>query len=189
MPYPEMYIDDSHVNLTQGDVFSRFETKLLPRTDPEELGFMVLTYTCDLVNRKNLSFIHICPVFSIEVIIADYIDINKERSEENLRKGLKDKIYDISQFIPRNYFFLAPNPVFNNLPAYAEIGQIWNLPIEYYDEIKSNRLVSLFSPWREKLGWKLGYLFNRIALEDVKKEEIESFIDNNEVLIEFLKSK
>ena len=184
-----MYVDAFHETLTQGDIFARFETKFLPNIDPEELSFMVLTYSCDLVNRKDLSFIHICPVFSIEVIIADYIDINKGKNVDNLRNGLKDKIYDISQFIPKNYFFLTPHPIFNYLPAYADIGQIWNLPIEYYDEMKSNRLVSLFSPWREKLGWKLGYLFNRIALEDVRKEEIENFIDNNDVLIEFLKTK
>lgn len=184
-----MYVDATPETLSQGDIFSRFETKLLPITNPEELGFMVLTYTCDLVNRKNLSFINICPVFNIEVIITDFIDLNRNKNAENLKKRLKSKIYDISQYIPKNYFFLAPNPIFNELPAYADIEQISNLPIEYYDEIKSNRLVSLFTPWREKLGWKLGYLFNRIALDDVRKEEIESFIDSNEVLVEFLKSK
>ncbi len=117
-----------------------------------------------------------------------FIKISK-KSAENLKKGLKSRIYKILQFIPKYYFFLAPNPIFKNHPAYADIGQISNLPLEYYDEIRSNRLISLFSPWREKLGWKLGYQFNRIALEDVKEDDIKNFIDSNEVLAEFLKSK
>jgi len=184
-----MYADELHENVTQGDILSRFGTKILPKINPKELGFMVLTYTCDLVNKKELAFINICPVFSINVIIDNFIKLNLDKSEKKLKNELIQRILDLSKFKKKYYFFLTPNPIFNNIPAYADIGQISNLPLKYYEDIKSSRLISLLSPWREKLGWKLGYLFNRIALEDVKKDEIENFIDNNEILKEFLRSK
>jgi len=47
----------------------------------------------------------------------------------------------------------------------------------------------LEKPWREKLGWMTGNLFNRIALEDIKNTVTEQFIEKNEVIKIFFENK
>ncbi len=66
-------IDTAH--LYQGDIFKRFdaeyEKNVLPIVNTPELAFMVLNYTCDLINTKDLSNIFICPICKLNVLIEE----------------------------------------------------------------------------------------------------------------------
>jgi len=54
--------------------------------------------------------------------------------------------------------------------------QIYSIPKENINNLLKNRKASLRSPWIEKLGFKLGYCFNRIALPDYPPNHIENII-------------
>ena len=63
-----MYLRDNIPNhLCQGDIFIRFPNKKLPNIEPKEVGFMVLNYTCDLKNYKDLNYISFCPIFKLNI--------------------------------------------------------------------------------------------------------------------------
>lgn len=184
-----MYIEDEPQHLQQGDIFRRFERKELPRCHPEEAGFITLTYTCDLANPKDLHFICFCPIFELDILINRLLEIYKDKSPENIKMSIKNKIHEISNNIYRFHFFLSPNSEFKGQPAYADLGQIYNIPVDYMQLVLKKRKLSLSNPWIEKLGFMIGHLFNRVATENIDQSLTEHYINNNKILEEFLQQK
>ena len=59
----------------------------------------------------------------------------------------------------------------------ANIDRVSSLSIKHEAKILQFRVAGLENPWRELLGYKLGYLFTRIATEDVNEDMISNIID------------
>jgi len=181
-------IDTSH--LYQGDIFTRFDTrfdkKVLPIVDPPEMAFMVLNYTCDLINKKDLSYIFICPIFKLEVIIEETLEALKlkypNKSKNNIVKELSKFITRILNYEQKFLFFLTNNSEFGGSHAFADLLRIITIPVKYINNILENRIKSLKSPWREKLGWKIGYIFNRVGLPDTTTNNVEDYIKSHSVI-------
>jgi len=188
MSFPEMFKKPKLI-LNQGDIFLRFGGKEIPKGEDKELAFIVLTYSCDLEHPKDLNYILISPIFSFNTLIGKFLEKNKNKSIEKLKDALKSRIIEFFNNDTRFHFFLSPIPDICNNPAYADLGQIITLHKKFTNEIIENRKMSLEKPWREKLGWMTGNLFNRIALEDIKNTVTEQFIEKNEVIKIFFENK
>lgn len=185
-----MYITTSFPSyLAQGDIFKRFNGTALPRfSNPNQLGFMVLTYTCDLISPEDLTYIAFCPVINLKGLLKIFIKANKRKNRENLENIVSKRIFQITSNKTRHYFFLSPFPELSDIPAYADLTQIYSVEKDYLKNILENRIKSLSSPWREKLGFMAGYLYNRVAIDDVDKEAINEYvsISNKEFIDQYL---
>ncbi len=193
-------IYDSQINAThlyQGDIFARFdnefEKQVLPDVEPSEIAFMVLNYTCDLINKKDLSHVFICPIFKLEVVIGETLKILKEKhpqkSKDTVIKFLIKKISEIFKYEKKFFFFLAKTPEFEGSHAFADLLRIATIPVEYIKNILESRIKSLKSPWREKLGWKMRYLINRVGLTDTTNSSIEDYLKNHSVIRNYLNER
>lgn len=79
----------------------------------------------------------------------------------------------------------------NNQACYANLEQLYSLPISNIDKILKFRKVSLKNPWVEKLGYMLGHCFNRIATDNYSKADIDELYINeykNDKLMNYLKN-
>lgn len=92
-----------------------------------------------------------------------------EKQIKDVSKGLLDsvkkKIKKIKEYDNKIFFYLPVNNICNTERA-VKLDLILNLRKKDYEEILlRNRICSLNSPWREKLGWAVGNLFNRVAVD------------------------
>ena len=181
MSYPDMYfIKKKEEPLSQGDIFSRFDDKIIPKSEEEELGFIILTYTYDLEHPDDLSYILFCPVLDFDILIKKYLEINKNKKLTNINEMLMSKVNNIFSNDNRYHFFLSPIPKVCKNPAFAHLEQITKISKKYMDNLLKNRKISLKKPWREKLGWMVGNLFNRIALKDIEKNLPSQYIQSSD---------
>ena len=87
----------------------------------------------------------------------------------------------------KGFFYLMPDKIFEGKECYADLEQIHSINRKYIGHLLEHRKASLRSPWLEKLAFKLGYCFNRIALPDFPIEKFEkSYKDKHFNLIESL---
>jgi len=185
-----MYEKDKIPNyICQGDLFLRFNEEILPPVNPPELAFMILNNTCDLIHQEDLEFICICPVFNIEVIIQAFLNKSEKKVKENILNGLRSKLIELSNNKKKFFFFLSPILEHKFPPAFADFSQISRISKEHLQNILRNRISVLKNPWREKLGWMIGNVFNRVAIEDVNIEVIDNYINKDEVLNNFFLRK
>jgi len=193
MSFPGMYYvknSEEESILSQGDIFRRFEVKDLPKKSEDvELGFILLTYSCDLEHPEDINYILVCPVLDFNILIKKFLEKNKTKSIIKIKDALTSKINKLFNNDSRFYFFLSPIPNISQYPAYADLQQIIKIHKKYSKEIIANRIISLKNPWREKLGWMTGNLFNRIATLDIRKDTKDNFIEGNEPIIAFFENK
>ncbi len=189
MSFPDIFETDKNNiptdHLCQGDIFTRFEDRRLPPVDPIEVGFMVLNYTCDLINLKDITYICICPIFKIDVLIESYLKAHPKKSEDNLKSLLIDNINILFNNKKKFFYFLPSIAEFEDSPAFADLSQISKLPIEIINDILDHRIGVLKNPWREKLGWMSGNIFNRVAIPDINKNVGKEFVEAYEFIQKF----
>jgi len=180
--------------LCQGDIVLNFPLDLLQTFEPIKhyKGILISSFTCDLKNGK-LQFINYCPIYSLSHRIIEFYeelenkkDVKKEikkREEEGenphdfIRGKVKSLLSDICNYKKRNIFFLREDSIFEE-KCYANLEQIYSIHIKYEKRIKKCRVASLTNPWVEKLGYMLGYCFNRVATEEIKKSERNQIFKN-----------
>ncbi len=166
--------------LCQGDIVLDVKLEKIQDFTPKKYykGILILTYTCDLIkNQQPVEYINYCPIFTIDCVIYDSFVYYKEKFKEKenplvaIKDAIQQKIEALYDYKPKGLFYLMPDTIFQGEECYANLEQIFSINIDYLEEILQNRKVSLLSPWIEKLGFKLGYCFNRIALPEfpVKK--------------------
>lgn len=182
------------IYLCQGDIILKFSLDLLQTFEPIEYykGILILSFTCDLKNDK-LQFINYCPIYSLNHrIIEFYEDLkNDKKVKKEIRKKenegqnphdfisgkVKGLLSSICNYKKRNIFFLKKDSIFKE-ECYANLEQIYSIPIKYEKEIKKCRVASLINPWIEKLGYMLGFCFNRVAIEEIEKSERDSLFQD-----------
>lgn len=189
MSYPTMYMSDEPPDhLCQGDIFQRFSDTVLPKSELEDSGFMVLTYTCDLKNPEDLSHISVCPIFEFEHMAHRLAQKLKDKTKKKLETIITNQLHRIAQNRRKFYFFLAPTLNLIEKPTYANLSQINSVRKEYIPDLLDNRICCLTSPWREKLGFMLGYIYNRVATANIDKDPIEKYVsDTKDEIHLFLK--
>lgn len=170
--------------LCQGDIIKNFESDLLQKFKPEEsyFGIFILSFTCDLKHKK-LEFINYCPIFDLDHRVKEVLDeiesnedilkqIRKRKDPiEYVESKIKNILSEICNYRKQNIYFLQADSIFNNQESYANLEQIYSIPFVFHEELIKYREASLKNPWVENLGFMLGYCFNRVAMEDVKKKE------------------
>lgn len=190
MTYPDMYYTKKkEESLSQGDIFLRFDDKIIPKSKEKELGFIILTYTCDLEYPDDLNYILFCPILDFDIIIEKYLEINKNKTFNNINDALVRKVNNIFSNDNRYHFFLSPIPNIRKNPAFAHLEQITKIPKKFMSILIKNRKVSLKKPWREKLGWMAGNLFNRIALKDIEKNLPNQYIQASDSFKTFIEMR
>jgi len=90
---------------------------------------------------------------------------------------VKGLLSSICNYKVRNIFFLKKDSIFKE-ECYANIEQIYSISMKYEAEIKKCRVASLTNPWIEKLGFMLGYCFNRVATEEIEKSERDQLFED-----------
>lgn len=161
--------------LCQGDIIIDIKLEKIQKFTPKKYykGILILTFTCDLIkDQQPVEYINYCPIFTIDCFIDDSFEYYKEKFKEKenplvaIKSAIQQKVEAIYDNKPKGLFYLMPDKIFNGEECYANLEQIFSIGIEHLEKILDNRKVSLKSPWIEKLGFKLGYCFNRIAIPD-----------------------
>ena len=187
MSYPDMYKKKKKTeSLSQGDIFSRFDNKAIPKSEEKELGFIILTYSCDLEHPKDMNYVLFCPIFDFDILIEKYLELNKNKTITNINENLIRHVNNLFSNDTRYFFFMSPIPNLRKNPAYAHLEQITKIHKGFINDLIQNRTIGLRKPWREKLGWMVGNLFNRIALEDTDSNLPNQYIQASDSFKSFI---
>ncbi len=177
--------------LCQGDIIIGYESRQLLDFEDKLQGFIILNNTCDVKNYDDLSSILLAPLINVDDIIQKLLEsiiigIHKNLAQKNkltresiirsLRKGILGKIKELAKYRGHSFFLIFPNRIFSNEFIIADLTNIINIDICEIDKITKLRKATLLNPWREKLGFMTGSIFNRIAVDDLddKDEEVIS---------------
>jgi len=179
--------------LQQGDILKKTDdikellNSIHPKfADDDDNYFMVLTQSCDLMQRKGkckAKYINIASIKSLDTLIEK--EISKYQLTELERKG---RFCDISykqlltNFLERlfnnnepEYFYLhedVGNELDENLVAFLRIC----IPIEAelnYKICLDSKITELKDEFKAKLGWLIGNIYSRIGTEDWDNHKLE----------------
>jgi len=156
------YTHEAEIN--QGDIFelnSNELKKYLKIISDKPLKFIVLSNSCDIYqeNKNKITNICISEIRNVKDLIIGKNSEEKQRLAQNLSK-YNDKVYF---FLPNKKKIIGSSIAkldANNSYLFKKLKEI----------ILKKRLIGLNPPYREKLGWAVGNLFNRIALEHNEKK-------------------
>lgn len=174
----QKYLEDIY----QGDIFVPSDNEILDvfKVDSKEIpvkGFIVTSNSCDIV-QKSIDYICISPIISLQDLI-DQIKLGKKEQGKNpdsIKESIKSNVENIVKYKKKKYFYLPENSkhkITDNWVVLLEM--IFNYKLEKVNStIANSRISTLLPPWREKLGWSVGNLYNRIALQDFQKNEIDT---------------
>ncbi|MBD3405655.1 MAG: hypothetical protein GF411_05935 [Candidatus Lokiarchaeota archaeon] len=165
MEFPDIYCEPVPGQLCQGDLFRSFDDDIFPEVNSDYKIFIILTYTCDLANPKGLQRILISPVFQLNIIIDQLQEKHGNKEPHKIQREIIKRIKELSEYRRPFFFFLSPRLEFSHKPAFIDLTQISTISSEYQPKIITTRFAAIKSPWREKLGYMMGYMFNRVALE------------------------
>ena len=185
-----MFKTDCDKSLSQGDIFTYFNDPVLPKQS-DELALILISNTCD-IEQKKLKYYLYCPIYNLDSYIDPFIKnsknnqsklirsdkIRKEEGFKNHTNKIKSLMSDIMNNNRPRMFFLSPRVEWGEFLAFAELEQIRSITKDKKEEILKNRFACLKNPWRERLGYKIAYLFNRVALPDYKKSDFNQFYNN-----------
>lgn len=166
----------------------------------ENLYFMVLTQSCDLVRRggkPKATYIALAPVRSVEYVIQcklnelkdSKIDVGvpvcSKRAMNELRRFLDSLLNNNAH----DYFYLHEDPSLG-LPesccALLRLGISFRAT--HYADFCAAYKLSLTDTFQAKLGWLVGQLFSRVGTQDwsmaEKKEQIDNYLNRSIIEVE-----
>lgn len=194
--------------LSQGDIIRNVKGEtdkiILNNTEDNKiLGYLIISNSCDLERKEKerkemqkISLVTIIPFDKMldKIFIEAIKHANKikkrEESEgksidikDEFEKRVAELICDEANYKHKFTFFLSPLTEFDNLPTIAQLSDVrsidvGSIDVGSIDTLVRNRIVSLKAPWREKLGHKVGYIFNRISTESPKSNDIKNWWPN-----------
>lgn len=179
-PFPNMFKkvdEEDKVYLFQGDIISK--CGLISTPENEHTGCLIASNSCDLQRLKEKTVISLVPVYPFRRQLKRMIEIaTKKVICQKDKHELEGRDYDVESmlcsrvaeliFPEANYarkytFFISPLEEFGNLPSTAFIEDVKSINKEYNKRLLEHRIVSLRNPWREKLGYMVGNLYNRVG--------------------------
>lgn len=193
-PFPDMFERSSDSKIFQGDIIRR-DNDEGDFFDGQEgaVGYLIISNSCDIIN-ENIEYISLVPIYPFFKALKGYMEefrskfekINGKDKHYNKDSKVKEFENQIASIIKKetNYdgkstFFISPLDEFSGLPTLALIEDVRStLIIDSKEIILKNRLCSLKNPWREKLGFKVANLYNRIATYSPEKDAINAWWKN-----------
>lgn len=181
--------DNISENIYQGDIFllTQKEMKEIFLFEEPEIpvkGFVVVSNTCDIKNR-NIEYISVSPFMPLKHMVDAITKEKKKagRSSSQIRDSIKTNIDKLLQYDKKKYFYLPKDDEFGlseESVALLEIVLTSNMDECTISFISKKRICSIKSPWREKLGWAMGNMYNRVALDDFPPNKTDEVISNLE---------
>ena len=185
-PFIEILSDvDSSLRLAQGDIIRGYSSSLLPVYRPSVTGLTVVSNSCDLEQPDRLAHVAVAPIFDLSPWIEQAVNersrklqaAGKKPSYEDALEFLTGRLESLASYKDKNLFFFPPHPALDGVAAVARIVQITTLLIAELDGLSARRVASMKPPWRENLGYKVGFLFNRVATWSPRRQDLESWLD------------
>ena len=162
----------------QGDIFvldtGTREKYGLIQEDVTIVGFLLVSNSCDIVNEDIQQFLF-CPIVTISSIVRSLSTELKSSGVKGPSKtdlsNLRSRIHDVMGYKHKTYFFLPKKDKVIGENSAALLEHLIALKREsVLADFASGRRITLASPWRENLGWRVGNLFNRVALNNHSKK-------------------
>jgi hypothetical protein len=144
--------------------------------DPKYVSFMVLTQSCDLVQRSNYRGqpINLCVVRELSSIAGRLLEVFCGSEIRGVYR--KEKRSDARQFLERTInqneqaiglFYLHPDADAGiSTPCVAMLRIAIALHTDHYEKIREARRGRLRPEFQAKLGWLIGNLYSRVGTED-----------------------
>lgn len=185
----------SKTELMQGDVLRRTPEmdELLKDVHPhfyqnkENLLFIVLTQSCDLVRRQagqtcKAPYITIAPVRALDRVVERYLEQQPKPAAVEadmlvLNSKIKSKASDFLARLFNNnepgYFYLDGED--NELPC--DCVAFLNLSIAlkaemHFEKCLGAKITQLAGTFQAKLGWLVGQMYSRVGTDDFARETI-----------------
>jgi hypothetical protein len=187
-PFADIYLDGNlPAYLSQGDIIANLPPEYTNEFEPAPLAIIVVSNTCDLVNLAATAFISVAPVFELGVWIEEALRqrMAKLKPEDarptygSILGDLANKVFDLANYQNKRHFFLPPHKGWGNSAAFASLDQLTFLPSSDFRILVDHRTVSINSAWKEQLGYRLGYLFNRVATPTPDKGQVQQWTETN----------
>lgn len=191
-PFPNIFKkveEEDKEYLFQGDIISGCELISTPLT--RHLGYLVASNSCDLQRLDRKTVVSLVPIYPFEYTLKGIIETATKRVIAQKKRHEREKTdYDVELalclevaeliFSEANYarkytFFISPLEEFDNLPSIAFIEDVRSINTRFRKRLLEHRIVSLRNPWREKLGYMLGNLYNRIGTYSPKTSLIKGW--------------
>lgn len=143
---------------------------------------IILSYSCDIEQSKNKSehnkkikYISFSPIIPLNYFVDE---LKKQRKLTEIDEKIKSLVKELINYRMPKYFFIPKIIRFGiRKDGIVQLDNVITLPFdEMYPIIEKDRLCSLNSPLREKLGYMTGYMYNRIALEDKNDSFFNSLV-------------
>jgi hypothetical protein len=99
-------------------------------------------------------------------------DLKGKGKEGDIEKETNDLMNNLYKYNKKQFYYLPKDLDYKiNEDCVAWIEIIITQEVKILKEaILKNIKCTLKPPWKEKLGWRLGYLYNRVSLEDFEKK-------------------
>jgi hypothetical protein len=206
--------EPSKVDLMQGDVLFRTPEldEILKSVHPhfyenrENLYFIVLTQSCDLVRRVGARckapYITVAPVRSLDLVVERHL-AQQPRPNVNadmlvLSTKFKGKATDFLARLFNNnepgYLYLDSEDTDLSSDCVAFLNLSIALKSElHFDKCLAAKIAQLTSTFQAKLGWLVGQMYSRVGTEDFAREivvkktktalkDVALWIDDQQVL-------
>lgn len=148
-------------------------------THADNLFFMVVTQSCDLVLRNGSEcksrYISLAPVRAVKAVLKREFDDKLFNSEPGAQPyaSVKTKT-TIEQFLERLYnnnepsfFFYEQNPTAGvSEPMCGILSLAISIKSEHYQTCFTARRLSIKDEFQAKVGWLIGQLFSRVGTRD-----------------------
>lgn len=183
----------STTDLMQGDVLLRTPAldELLKEVHPyfyhnkENLYFVVLTQSCDLVRRDGSKckapYITIAPVRTLDLVVERHL-IQQPRPSVDadmlvLSTKVKSKATDFLARLFNNnepgYFYLDSEGTDLSCDCVAFLNLSIALKSSlHFDKCLAAKIAQLTSTFQAKLGWLVGQMYSRVGTDDFPREVI-----------------
>ncbi len=172
--------------LSQGDIITDPSSDITGIFEPPPLGFAVASNTCDLVQRGKMSYVFLSPIFGLDRWLKDILRQQIARikgsggANPNYDWAINfviPKLHGLANYEDKWFYFIPPHEVLEGSASFVGMDQTSPFPIAYYNELLAARVATIKSPWKEKFGFKVGYLFNRVATPTPDPQEVLEWLD------------
>jgi hypothetical protein len=200
-------IDSPDADLQQGDILASSPVlkKILGHASvnlagPDNVGFIVVTQTCDLVRRSNSS----CSARSVSLAPVRYLDgvlplLLRDQCQE-VAPGLysKDDKGKAVEFLRRtlnqneeksSLFYLHEDYDYTGIAASAVAFLRLSAALdarEHYADLQKARKCTLVPEFRNRLGWLVGNIYSRVGTPDWDsrklKQEVKGLLTADDFL-------
>lgn len=180
--------------LHQGDVLMRTPAvdALLKEVHPyfhsraDNLYFMVLTQTCDLVRRPKAKaeYIAICPVRPVSTIVRRALQQFVRVSDAQIPVGTSRDQQKFRDYLTRllnnnepGYFYLyRDDKLAEDCCAVTRLS-ISIRTAEHYNTCLAAKHIELHESFRAKLGWAVGNIYGRVGTKDWPADQLRKRLD------------